>query len=204
MGLYERHMLPLMTDWVMGQKMLRDYRLRVVGGARGRVLELGVGSGRNLPFYTKAVDEVIGVDPTSEMLAMAERAAAALPRKITLLERSAEEVPLDDSSIDTVVVTFSLCTIPDPHAAVAEARRVLKPTGELRFVEHGWSPDARVRKWQDRLTPLWTRCAGGCHLNRKMDDIVNGAGFEIADLRTGYAAALKPMAYLYEGSAHIR
>src|SRR5207248_10177377 len=183
----------------MGQAQLRPYRERVVGNAEGRVLEIGIGSGLNLPFYRDAVEEVIGIDPSTEMLALAKSAVAASSRKVTLLDRSAESLPLDNGSVDTVVVTWALCSIPDPVAALTEARRVLRPGGKLRFVEHGLSSDSGVRKWQDRLTPLWCYCSGGCHLNRKTDDLVRVAGFGLAELSTGYAHGPRPMVFMYEG-----
>lgn len=201
MGLYQRYVLPRLTHWAMGQRQLAQYRARVVGAAEGRVLELGIGSGRNLPFYTDRATEVIGVDPSPEMLAMARRAAAGRPQRVELIEGSAERLPLDDRSVDTVVVTWSLCSVPDARAAVAEARRVLRPGGRLLFAEHGRSPDPGVERWQDRLTPLWARVAGGCHLNRKPDDLIAAAGFELIELRTGYARGPRPMTYMYEGAA---
>jgi ubiquinone/menaquinone biosynthesis C-methylase UbiE len=202
MGIYQRHILPRLTHWSMGLEQLKAYRARVVGGAKGRVLEIGIGSGLNLPFYGDAVEEVIGVDPSHELLAIAGRAAIRSSRKIRLLERSAESLPLDDRSVDTVVVTWALCSIPDPVAALREARRVLKPGGEFRFVEHGLSPDLGVRKWQHRLTPVWARCTGGCHLDRKTDALLRAAGFGVIALTTGYARGPRPLTYLYEGSAN--
>ena len=200
-GIYARYVLPRLTHLAMGQVQLKPYRARTIGGARGRVLEIGIGSGRNLPFYGEAVEEIIGVDPSAEMLAFAEPAAAASKRKVTLLPQSAEILPLESSSIDTVVVTWSLCSIAAPGAALREARRVLKPEGQLRFVEHGLSPDPGVQSWQMRLTPLWSYCCGGCHLNRKIDELIRGAGFQIAELATGYARGPRFAAYMYEGSA---
>ena len=200
MGFYSRYIIPRLTHLSMGQAQLLPYRSRVIEGAKGRVLEIGFGSGRNLPFYGAAVEEVIGVDVSSEMLALAAPAVAGSPHKVTLLARSAESLPFTNRTFDTVISTWSLCSIPDPAAALREARRVLKSHGQLRFVEHGLSPDPSVSKWQDRLTPLWCRCAGGCHLNRKTDDLVRIAGFTFAELSTGYARGLRPMAYMYEGS----
>jgi SAM-dependent methyltransferase len=130
-----------------------------------------------------------------------ERAVATSRQNVTLLPRSAEIMPLDDRSVDTIVVTWSLCSIVHLGGALRESRRVLRPGGQLRFVEHGLSPDPNVCKWQDRLTPLWRRCAGGCHLNRKMDDLIRGAGFQLTELSTGYARGPKPMAFMYEGCA---
>ena len=202
MGIYSRYVLPRLTHLSMGQAQLRPYRARVIGGAKGRVLEIGVGSGLNLSFYNDAVEEVIGVDPSPEMLVLAERAVGVSHyRKVTLLTQSAQSLPFDARSVDTVVVTWSLCSIPNPHAALSEAHRVLKIGGQLRFVEHGLSPDSAVRKWQDRLTPLWRRCAGGCHLNRKTDDLIRAADFKLVELSTGYAQGLRPLAYMYEGCA---
>lgn len=201
MGLYQHHLLPLLTDWAMAQSVLGDFRSRVVGGARGRVLEIGIGSGRNLPFYGPVVEEVVGVDPSAKLLTMARRAAAASPRPVNLVERTAERLPFPEGSFDTVVVTWSLCSIPDPIAALREARRVLKPDGQLRFAEHGLAPDPGVQRWQHRLTPLWMRCAGGCHLDRKMDDLIRASGFRLSELETGYLPGIKVLAFLYEGTA---
>jgi ubiquinone/menaquinone biosynthesis C-methylase UbiE len=165
------------------------------------VLEIGIGSGRNLPFYGGDVEEVVGVDPSPGMLALARRAHAAGPRRVELVEASAERLPFDACSFDATVVTWSLCSVPDPAAALQEARRVLRPGGRLLFVEHGLAPDPGVRRWQDRLTPVWRRWTGGCHLNRKPDDLVRAAGFTLERLDTGYARGPKPMTFIYEGAA---
>jgi ubiquinone/menaquinone biosynthesis C-methylase UbiE len=204
MGLYARYLLPRLTHLAMSHAQLRPYRERVISGATGRVLEIGIGSGLNLPLYGNAVEVVVGIDISPEMLAMAERAVAtAKPSVIRLLEGTAERLPVDDRSFDTVVVTWALCSIPDPIGALAEARRVLRPGGSLRFVEHGRSPDPSVAKWQDRLTPLWTRCSGGCHLNRKADDLLRATGFRLTTLATGYARGPRPMAFMFEGQAEV-
>jgi ubiquinone/menaquinone biosynthesis C-methylase UbiE len=150
MGLYARYLLPRLTHLAMSHEQLRPYRERVIASATGRVLEIGIGSGLNLPLYGSAVQEVIGIDTSPEMLAMAERAVAtSRPANVRLLEGTAERLPIDDRSIDTVIVTWALCSIPDPLAALAEARRVLRPSGSLRFVEHGRSltrvwPNGRI------------------------------------------------------------
>jgi ubiquinone/menaquinone biosynthesis C-methylase UbiE len=203
MGLYARYLLPRLTDLTMSRKLLLPYRQRVIGGAAGRVLEIGIGSGLNLPLYGDAVEEVIGVDVSPELLAMAERAAKRRGLRVRLLEGSAERLPANvaDGSVDTVVVTWALCSIPDARAALVEAHRVLRPDGSLHFVEHGRSPDTSVAWWQDRLTPLWRRCSGGCHLNRKTDDLLQSAGFRLTHLATGYAPGPRPMAFMYEGQA---
>jgi len=200
---YARYLLPRLTDLTMSRKLLLLYRQRVIGGAVGRVLEIGIGSGLNLPLYGDAVDEVIGVDVSPELLAMAERAAQHRDLRVRLLEGSVEHLPstVADGSVDTVIVTWTLCSIPDATAALVEAHRVLRPNGSLRFVEHGRSPDTSVARWQDHLTPLWRRCSGGCHLNRETDDLVRSTGFRLTHLATGYAAGPRPMAFMYEGQA---
>ena len=201
MGIYARYVLPRVTHLSMRQAQLRSYRERVVGGATGRVIEIGFGSGLNLPYYPETVDEIIGVEPAPGMLALAKQAIATCRHKVTLLARSADDLPLDDRSVDTIVVTWSLCSILDVGWTLIEARRVLRPGGQMRFVEHGLSPDAKVAIWQNCLTPLWRRCAGGCHLNRKMDDLIRNAGFELAELSTGYARGPRATVYMYEGQA---
>ena len=200
---YARYLLPRLTDLTMSRKLLLLYRQRVIGGAVGRVLEIGIGSGLNLPLYGDAVDEVIGVDVSPELLAMAERAAQHRDLRVRLLEGSVEHLPstVADGSVDTVIVTWTLCSIPDATAALVEAHRVLRPNGSLRFVEHGRSPDTSVARWQDHLPPLWRRCSGGCHLNRETDDLVRSTGFRLTHLATGYAAGPRPMAFMYEGQA---
>jgi SAM-dependent methyltransferase len=209
MGLYTRYVLPRLTHLAMDRKLLLPYRQRVIGGAAGRVLEIGVGSGLNLPLYGDAVEEVIGIDVSPELLAMAERAASLQSQRrhlrVQLIEGSAENLPstIADNSVDTVVVTWALCSIPNAEAALAEAHRVLRRNGSLRFVEHGRSPDTSVARWQDRLTPLWRRCSGGCHLNRKTDDLLQSAGFRLAHLATGYAQGPRPIAFIYEGHAEL-
>jgi ubiquinone/menaquinone biosynthesis C-methylase UbiE len=193
----------------MSRKLLLPYRQRVIGGAAGRVLEIGIGSGLNLPLYGDAVEEVIGIDISPQLLAIAERAASLHSQRrhlrVQLIEASAENLPstIADGSVDTVVVTWALCSIPNVKAALAEAHRVLRRNGALRFVEHGRSPDTSVARWQDRLTPLWRCCSGGCHLNRKTDDLLQSAGFRLTHLTTGYASGPRPMAFMYEGHAEL-
>ncbi len=201
MSFYERVILPRVIDFSMRGKEASRYRARVVPAARGRVLEMGIGSGLNLPFYGGAVTAVVGVDPSPEMLRLAQTKAAAAPFPVELVNRPGETLPFDDSGFDSVVTTWTLCTIGEPLRALAEMRRVLKPDGELLFVEHGRSPDRGVEAWQDRLNPLWRRIGGGCNLNRRIDELVREAGFRVARLETGYAKGPRPMAYIYEGRA---
>jgi len=201
MSLYERWILPKLIDLAMRQGPVQKYRRALVPDARGRVLEVGVGSGLNLPLYAPEVSEVIGLDPSERLLDMARRRAATAGVPVTLTQGTATAIPVDDDSIDTVVMTWTLCSIPDPMAALREMRRVLKPGGALLFVEHGLSPEPGVARWQHRLTPVWRRCAGGCHLNRKIDDLVRAAGFELPKLKIGYSEGPRPMTYMYEGRA---
>ena len=201
MSLYERFVVPKLIDLAMRQQPILKYRREVVPAARGRVLEVGVGSGRNLPLYRDGVDEVVGIDPSERLLEMARQRATEAAVPVSLRRGSATAIELDDASVDTVVMTWTLCSIPDPRAAFAEMRRVLKPGGRLLFVEHGLSRDPGVARWQHRLTPVWRRLAGGCHLDRKIDDLVCAAGFELPELKTEYAPGPRPMTYMYEGRA---
>jgi ubiquinone/menaquinone biosynthesis C-methylase UbiE len=201
MGFYNDVILPRLIDLAMRNKQLRPFRERVVGAAEGRVLEIGVGSGRNLPFYRAAAREIYALEPASRLVAMARNAPRATTMPVTFIEASAEAIPLDEHSVDTVVMTWTLCSIPEAVAALAEMRRVLRPGGRLMFVEHGQAPDARVRWWQDRLTPVWRRIGGGCHLNRPIRGMIESAGFRIDRIETGYIPGPKPMTFMYEGSA---
>lgn len=181
-----------------------EQRERIVPRARGRVLELGIGSGRNLPLYDPSeVERVWGVDPSPELYRVAAERASGLPFPVRFFVRAADEpgLALPDDSIDTVVVTYTLCTIPDPVAALEEARRTLAPDGRLLFAEHGRSPDPAVRRWQERVTPMWRRVAGGCHLDRDPLAILSAAGFRVQEIDTGYIAGWKPAAWHYLGVA---
>ena len=201
MGFYRNVILPKLCDLSMRNKRLRPYRERVIGAAEGRVLEIGAGSGLNLRLYPTGAREVLALEPDQRLLRMAERNARNVPRPVTFVEASAEQIPLEDRSVDTVVTTWTLCTIPDALCALREARRVLKTAGRLLFVEHGLAPERNVQKWQNRLTPVWTKISGGCHLNRPIAQIIETAGFAIERLDTGYLPGPKFLAFLSEGSA---
>jgi ubiquinone/menaquinone biosynthesis C-methylase UbiE len=186
----------------MRQSTLVPYRERVVSQAEGRVLEIGIGSGLNLPFYTSAVTSFIGLEPSPKLLSMAKHQGDEPgSARRELVEASAESIPLEDGSVDTVVSTWTLCTIPDVQRALNEMKRVMKSTGRLLFVEHGRSPDAPVRRWQDRLNPIWRAIAGGCNLNRPIVQLVEQAGFRIEHVDTGYGKGPRPMTFMYEGVA---
>jgi ubiquinone/menaquinone biosynthesis C-methylase UbiE len=204
MGFYEEWIVPPLIDWSMRNKRLRPYRERTAGAAEGRVLDIGIGSGLNLPFYARKAREIFGLDPSLALLARAQSKAPRTQTPVHLLEGSAERIPLADHTIDTVVMTWTGCSIPEICAALEEMRRVLRPGGRLLFVEHGRAPDPGVARWQDRLDPFWQRFSGGCHLNRKIDDLLSDAGFQIDRLATRYIPGPKIMTFFYEGAAMPR
>jgi len=181
--------------------VLLPFRTRIAAAAEGRVLEIGIGSGLNLPLYGSDVSEVVGVDPSPALLSRAGNAAGRCRAPVTLVEGSAEALALDDRSFDTIVTTWSLCTIPHVHQALAEVRRVLRPGGVLLFVEHGRAPEPDIARWQDRLDPLWTRLAGGCHLNRPIDVLLSDAGFRLDALSTTRVPGPRTHTFLFEGRA---
>ena len=200
MGFYSEVMLPRLCDFAMRNKRLMPYRERVISAAEGRVIEIGVGSGLNLPFYRLPVKEILALEPAPKLVAMARRAPhPGIP--VSFIEASAEAIPLDDHSVDTVVTTWTMCSIPQAATALGEMRRVLRPGGKLLFVEHGLAPAGSVRRWQERLTPAWRCISGGCHLNRPIPTMIEGAGFHLDRIETGYMPGPKPMAFIYEGSA---
>jgi ubiquinone/menaquinone biosynthesis C-methylase UbiE len=201
MGFYDHRILPHVINLAMRNRELLPYRERVLSSARGRVLEIGIGSGLNLPFYGTQVEEILGLEPVTKLIAMAQSAAERSKAPVTFISGSAETIPVDDHSIDTVVTTWTLCSIPNAVGALREMRRVLKPDGQLLFVEHGLAPEENIRKWQNRLTPLWKRIGGGCHLNRPIGTLIESAGFGIMRLDTGYMKGPRPMTFLYEGCA---
>lgn len=170
----------------MRSERLLPLRAATVAAARGRVLEIGIGSGLNFPFYGRDVAEVVGIDPAQALLTRAGKAGGWMPYKIRLVRQSAEYLPYPEQSFDSVVATWSLCSIPDAEAALAEAYRVLRPGGRFVFIEHGASPSPGLGRWQRRLTPAWRCIAGGCHLDRRPDLLLARAGFEIETLETGH------------------
>lgn len=202
MGFYARRILPRLLDFAMRRRPLLPHRERLLGAAFGRVLEIGVGSGCNLPFYPRDVEGVRGVDPSPELLAMAHRHAAWVHFPVELIEGRAEDLPLADRSVDCAVMTWTLCSVADPMHALAEIRRVLEPDGRLLFIEHGRSPEPGVRRWQNRINPVWRRLAGGCNLDRPVDRLLEAAGFRFVEIDTGHLIpGPKPWTFHYRGMA---
>jgi ubiquinone/menaquinone biosynthesis C-methylase UbiE len=205
MGFYDRHILPRLLDWACGARAFARQRARVVPYAKGRVLELGVGTGRNFHFYDPTkIEQVIALDPAEDMLTLAKRRAGRLAFPVKALAFPGEVLPLPDACVDTVVVTYALCTIPDAAEAMRHMRRVLRPGGELLFLEHGRAPEARMRDWQRRLGPAWRRIFGGCHLDRDIPALIAGSGFRMKWSEEGYIAVprlLRIAGYNYWGAA---
>jgi ubiquinone/menaquinone biosynthesis C-methylase UbiE len=201
MSIYGRWVLPVLTDLFMRNPVARAERQRFVPRAIGDVLEVGVGSGLNISLYGADVRMLHALDPSPQLLRMARRRAAGVRVPVRFTLGSAEAIPLPEGAVDTVVTTWTLCTIPDPVRALREMLRVLRPDGRLIFVEHGRAPDPSVVAWQDRLTPLWRRIAGGCHLNRPVDQLLDRGGFQVTELDRGYTPGWRAASYLYRGVA---
>ena len=199
---YDRHVLPYVLDIACGLKPVRQQREKVVPLAHGRVLEIGIGTGLNLAHYDKAkVQKIVGLDPAMEMHRLARKRMKRAGLAVELSGLSAEKIPFESGAFDTVLVTYTLCSIPDPVAALKEMRRMLAPGAKLIFCEHGVAPDAAVRRWQDRLTPLWSKLGGGCHLNRDIPALLRQAGLYSADVQTMYLPGPRPLTYNYWGTA---
>jgi len=204
MGFYARHILPWMIDKIMTGDVVEADRARIVPRATDEVLELGMGSGHNLGFYGSEVRALFGVEPSAELAAMARQRSGDVAFPVEIVESTAERMPFENKRFDSAVVTWALCSIPDMAAALAEVRRVLKPGGALHFVEHGKAPERSVARWQDRLNPLWRPVSGGCNMNRKMDELIEAAGFRIDDADNGYVEGPRILSYTYRGSARPR
>ena len=201
MGIYRDRVLPRVLDVALGARALGTLRARTAAGLSGDVLELGFGTGRNVDHYPWQVRRVLAVDPAVAGRRIAAPRVARSPVAVEYVGLDGQELPLDDASVDNALSTWTLCTIPDVARALGEVRRVLRPGGRLHFLEHGLSPDARVARWQHRLTPLQARLAGGCHLDRPIDTLVADAGFRVGDVRHYYVAGPKAFGYMSEGVA---
>lgn len=205
MGFYENRILPHVINCACGTKPVRYQRRKVVPLCEGDVLEIGIGTGLNLPYYDATkVKQVTGIDPSESSWALAQERAKDIGFPVKHIAMPGERIPLPEASIDTVLCTYSLCTIPDPAPALAGMRRVLKPSGKLVFCEHGAAPDEGVRKWQERINPVWKRILGGCQINRDIPALIRDAGFHIDDLKTMYLPGTPKIAgYNYWGVAQL-
>ena len=203
MSFYEQHVLPHLINCACGSPPILKLRSQIVPKAEGVVLEVGMGSGINLPFYDQSkVEYVWGLEPSLGMRNKAGQNLQISSVNVRWLDLPGERIPLEDDSVDTVLLTFTLCTIPDTSLALKQMRRVLKPGGKLLFCEHGQAEHHNVCSWQNRLNPLWSKLAGGCQLNRKMDELIRNAGFQIEQLNTFYVPKTPRFAgYIYFGEA---
>lgn len=205
MGFYEKHILPRFLNCACSTKPMMKQRQKVVPRATGAVLEIGIGTGLNLPFYDAAgVRRLIGLDPSEESWKLAAERAAQVDFDVEFIGLPGEQIPLEDAAVDTVLVTFALCTMADPVTALRGMARVLRPGGELIFCEHGRAPDAAVSKWQDRINPLWRRIVGGCNLNRDIPGLLDAGGFDIIEMNQDYLPGTPRFAgYNFWGSARL-
>lgn len=202
MGFYNKHILPLCLDKACGIGPITKQREKIVPLAEGVVLEIGIGSGQNLPHYNAdRVTKIIGVDPDEHIWKRSEARRAACPISIERIGLSGEEIPLENNTADSVVVTYSLCTIPDPVKALREMTRILKPGGQVLFSEHGKAPDAKVHRWQNRIDPIWKKLAGGCHSGRDIPELFRQADLKLINLQEMYIPGPKVLGYNYWGSA---
>ena len=187
MGFYDKYILPTFLNCACGTKPMQYQRKKIVPFAKGEVLEIGIGSGLNLPFYDlDQINKIWGLDPSEELNSMAKKVARDIDIDVDLIIGGAEEIPLPENSIDTILLTYTLCTIPKVKDSIKEIERVLKPSGSMLFCEHGLAPDEKVAKWQQRLNPYWKKIAGGCNLNRDIPKIIQDSSFKITKLETMY------------------
>ncbi len=202
MGLYNKYILPNVINWACKQKPSTLQRKKIIPFASGHVLEIGIGSGLNLPFYDKEkIKHLTGIDPSQEIWNKNNIDIQKLPYEFDFIKAFAEQIPIDNNSVDTVVITYTLCTIPDTNKALAEMRRVLKPSGKLLFCEHGKAPDKAILKWQNMINPLWKKIGGGCNLNRDIPAIIQENGFKMRKMETMYIPGWKPGSFNYWGTA---
>ena len=201
MSLYNKYILPKFLNCACGSKPINNQRQKVVPLARGKVLDIGIGSGLNIPFYNSdKIDKVIGIDPSHELIELAKELANDSKASIDLVIGSAESIPYPDNFFDTVLVTYTMCTIPNVAIANKEMWRVLKDDGRLIFCEHGLAPDKKISKWQNRIDPFWGKIAGGCHLNRDIQKLITDAGFSFESLDKMYLPSTSKFAgYNYWG-----
>ena len=203
--LYEKHLLPKMLDCCCSTKPINYQRNKVVPHAKGKILEIGIGSGINIPFYKKSqIEKLYGLDPSEELNHMAHKVASQNSLDVEFLLSGAEEIPLPSNSIDTILITYTLCTIPDLNSSMSEMKRVLKDDGNFLFCEHGIAPDLNIVKWQNRINPVWGKLFGGCSINRDIPDIIQSSGFKLNKLNQMYLPGTpKIVGYNYWGHASL-
>ena len=203
MSFYDKYILPKFLNCACGTKPINYQREKIVPLAKGIVLDIGIGSGLNIPFYNKSnIDRLYGLDPSEELLKIAKPLAKKNELEIEFLQCGAEAIPLPDQSIDTVLITYTMCTIPDIKLSNSEIMRVLKPEGQLLFCEHGLAPDKNIAKWQRRINPIWSKIAGGCNLNRDIPKLITSSGFKISNMEEMYLPSTPKFAgYNYWGVA---
>ena len=203
MGFYDKYILPKFLNCACGTRPINYQRDKIVPLAKGIVLDIGIGSGLNIPFYNKSnIDHLYGLDPSEELLKIAKPLAKKNELEIEFLQCGAEAIPLPDQSIDTVLITYTMCTIPDIKLSNSEIMRVLKPEGQLLFCEHGLAPDKNIAKWQRRINPIWSKIAGGCNLNRDIPKLITSSGFKISNMEEMYLPSTPKFAgYNYWGVA---
>lgn len=204
MGIYNKYLLPKLIDWTCKQKPSRKQREKIIPLASGNVLEIGIGSGLNMPFYDNInVKHLTGIDPSVEIWNQKKFDVNDLPFDFKFLKAYAEDIPAENNSFDTIVFTYTLCSIPNMNAAFAEIRRVLKPNGKVIFCEHGKAPDKSIRKWQNLINPVWKMLGGGCNLNRDIPGIIQNNGLKITQMNTMYIPGWKPASFNYWGTAKM-
>ncbi len=204
MSFYNRHIMPHLLSCACGLKPIAKQREKIIPHAFGDVVEIGIGAGHNLPFYDQdKINSLTGIDPDDYIWKRSAKRRKEFHKPLKRLGLSGERIPLPDCSADTVVVTYSLCSIQNPVAALLEMRRLLKPKAKILFCEHGKSPDKKVQKWQKRIDPFWQKIAGGCHTGRDIPELFKQAGLEITGLQQGYISSPKILAYNYWGQAKI-
>ncbi|MDH3609256.1 MAG: class I SAM-dependent methyltransferase [Gammaproteobacteria bacterium] len=203
MNFYENHCLPHILNFICGLDVIQKQREKVVPLAQGKILEIGMGSGLNIPFYrAENIELVWGLEPSEGMRKKAQSNLKQAPFEIRWLDLPSEEIPLDNDSVDTVVLTYTLCTIPDWNRALQQMRRVLKPNGKLIFCEHGEAPDENIRRWEEKVNPIWRKVAGGCNLGRPIPSLIEEGGFVIQKLESEYLPGPKFAAFNYWGTAN--
>lgn len=205
MWLYNKYVLPKVVDWACRQKPTRKQRMKIIPEAKGNVLEIGIGTGLNLPFYDpKSVQSLVGIDPSVELWNENNFDTNILPFNFSFINAKAENIPLENGSIDSIVITYTLCSITKTEESFDEIRRVLKPNGHLIFCEHGMAPDKSVQQWQNLINPLWKTLGGGCTLNKNIPHIIETNGFILSSLNTMYIPGWKPASYNYWGIAKLK